>query len=274
MKFSHAIMIRLPDKVKFENKKVASHFDLPLAKKQLEDLTQSLKEAGIDVIELAPEHKSRVEGLFPDDAAVVIHGTALITRPKKTGARLDELAVALKELTWNVIRCEDKINGKGVVLEGSDVLYTGREIFVGIRKDGTNIEGSIAIARSYPDIPVIPITLPSKLPLKHYICMVKDDVFSVIRSKDSEVVLERITREATYRYKVLFVEKEESVNCLNVNDHLIFRCDVHESKFGAVKPPVELWGVKGDELAKMSGGMLSRYCLLIKKINTKKGILS
>jgi hypothetical protein len=34
-------------------------------------------------------------------------------------------------------------NGKNVVLEGSDVLYTGKEIFVGLRKNGTNTEGGL-----------------------------------------------------------------------------------------------------------------------------------
>lgn len=35
-------------------------------------------------------------------------------------------------------------------------------------------------------------------------------------------------REAAHRYKVLTLEKEEAVNCISVNNHLIFRTDVGE----------------------------------------------
>lgn len=35
------------------------------------------------------------------------------------------------------------LHGKQVYLEGSDVLFTGKEIFVGIRKNGTNTEGAL-----------------------------------------------------------------------------------------------------------------------------------
>lgn len=49
----------------------------------------------------------------------------------------------LKELTWDVQEAPKQEHGRPVVLEGSDVLFTGREIFVGIRKNGTNTEGAL-----------------------------------------------------------------------------------------------------------------------------------
>uniref|UniRef100_A0A0N4Z9T6 Dimethylargininase n=1 Tax=Parastrongyloides trichosuri TaxID=131310 RepID=A0A0N4Z9T6_PARTI len=272
MKFTHAIMIRLPEKVKYDDKKIGSKVDLMLAKKQLEALTEILKEAGINVIELAPEKKAHCITLFPDDAAIVIHGTALITRPKKQGARFDEIAQILKELTWDVVRCEEKENGHSIILEGSDVLFTGKEIFVGIRKDGTNMEGATIVAKTFPDIPVMPIYLPNKLPLKHYFCMAKEGVLSYFKCKDSDIILERLNREATYRYQILPLDQDTSSNCLNVNDHLIFRCDVNETKFNALKPPTELWGIEASELIKI-GGSITKFCLMINKINSKKGIL-
>uniref|UniRef100_A0A0N5BS07 Dimethylargininase n=1 Tax=Strongyloides papillosus TaxID=174720 RepID=A0A0N5BS07_STREA len=272
MKFSHAVMIRLPEKIKYDNKKMISKVNLTLAKQQLETLTEILKEAGINVIELAPEKKGNCMSLFPDDAAIVIHGTALLTRPKKQGARFEEIASILKELTWNVVKCDEKENGHYVILEGSDVLFTGKEIFVGIRKDGTNMEGATIVAKTFPDIPVMPIYLPSKLPLKHYFCMVKDGVLSYFKCKDSDIILERLNREATYRYQILSLDQDTSSNCLNVNDHLIFRGDVNETKFNVLKLPIELWGIDVSELIKI-GGSLTRFCLMINKINSKKGIL-
>ncbi|CEF64312.1 Amidinotransferase family-containing protein [Strongyloides ratti] len=265
-------MIRLPEKIKYDDKKVGSKVDLALAKQQLETLTEILKEAGINVIELAPEKKGHYLSLFPDDAAIVIHGTALLTRPKKQEGRFDEIAQILKELTWNVVRCEEKENGHSIILEGSDVLFTGKEIFVGIRKDGTNMEGASIVAKTFPDIPVMPIYLPNKLPLKHYFCMVKEGVLSYFKCKDSDIILERLNREATYKYQILSLDQDTSSNCLNVNDHLIYRGDINETKFNALKLPIELWGINVSELIKI-GGSLTRFCLLINKINSKKGIL-
>lgn len=44
-----------------------------------------------------------------------------------------------------MVEAPSQINGKAVVLEGSDVFFTGREIFVGIRKGATNMEGALVI---------------------------------------------------------------------------------------------------------------------------------
>lgn len=49
----------------------------------------------------------------------------------------------LEELSWQVIEAPANDHGKPVVLEGSDVLFTGKEIFVGTRKNGTNMEGAM-----------------------------------------------------------------------------------------------------------------------------------
>lgn len=35
-------------------------------------------------------------------------------------------------------------------------------------------------------------------------------------------------REASYRYKILTLENEAAVNCISVNNHLIFRTDLGE----------------------------------------------
>jgi hypothetical protein len=58
------------------------------------------------------------------------------------------MAQLLRGLTWDVQMTPKQEHGKPVVLEGSDVLFTGREIFVGIRKNGTNTEG--ALVRCHP----------------------------------------------------------------------------------------------------------------------------
>lgn len=44
MRYTHAIITRLPQQIKFESKKTAGKVDLEQAKKQQEDLTETLRE--------------------------------------------------------------------------------------------------------------------------------------------------------------------------------------------------------------------------------------
>ncbi|VDK55481.1 unnamed protein product [Anisakis simplex] len=169
----------------------------------------------------------------------------------------------LEELSWQVVEAPANEHGKPVVLEGSDVLFTGKEIFVGLRKNGTNMEGAI--------VTVIPIPLPGSKPLKHYMSVVSNDVLAVGNSKEAKIVLQRIEREATFRYKRLTVEYDEAVSCINVNDHIIYRDDTPDTKYQILREPLQVWGVTVNELIKL-GDPLNRFCLLIKKIKGVKSI--
>ena len=50
------------------------------ARREHEELVEALRRIGLDVIEL-PSDEKHPDGLFVDDIAVVIHGTALICNP-------------------------------------------------------------------------------------------------------------------------------------------------------------------------------------------------
>jgi N-dimethylarginine dimethylaminohydrolase len=136
---------------------------------------------------LPPEETSPEPcSLFSDDAAIVINGTALLTRPKKiTASRLPEIKSVLKDLTWNIEETPEQEHGKAVILEGSDVLFTGKEIFVGIRKNGTNIEGALVVSRIFADLPVIPIQINAKMPLKYYVSVAADGVLTTTAEKEA-----------------------------------------------------------------------------------------
>lgn len=58
-----------------------------------------------------------------------------------------QISSLLNNLAWQVVEAPATAHGKEVVLEGSDVLFTGKEIFVGIRKNGTNMEGALVGCR-------------------------------------------------------------------------------------------------------------------------------
>lgn len=75
-KFTHAIVCRLADSFAGS----VGGFNLSLAKEQHAAYVSSLRRLGLDVIELPPD-EALPDCLFVEDTAVVVNGTALITRP-------------------------------------------------------------------------------------------------------------------------------------------------------------------------------------------------
>jgi dimethylargininase len=143
-----------------------------------------------------------------------------------------QMAELLRSLAWDVHEAPKQEHGKTVLLEGSDVLYTGREIFVGIRKNRTNVEGALVVARTFPDLSVISIPIGGQHPLKHHVALAGNDVLAVGKSREAQSILHRLERDAIFRYKTLTVENEEAVCCMNVNDHVVFRHDLNEGVSG------------------------------------------
>uniref|UniRef100_A0A1I7RWK3 Dimethylargininase n=1 Tax=Bursaphelenchus xylophilus TaxID=6326 RepID=A0A1I7RWK3_BURXY len=259
--------------LKFENKKAAGKVDLEKARKQIEDLNETLREAGIEVLELEPEENTPLHNLYLDDTAVIINGIALICRPKKKHSRTAEVQSYLRDIVWQIVETPEKEGKQEVFLEGSDVVFTGKEIFVGIRKHGTNMEGGVVVARTWPDLPVIPIQLAKDSPpLKHFVAVAASGVLSMGKSKEATAVRQRIERESTFRYKVLSIDADEHINCINANHHLIFRNEnADNSKYRLLQAPTELWGLAVDELVKL-GAPFSRFCLLARRISSLKQI--
>lgn len=61
-------------------------------------------------------------------------------------------AVLKKELHQTVV----EPTSSKALLSGSDVLFTGREFFVGISQS-TNTEGAVAVAATWPEYPCTPV---------------------------------------------------------------------------------------------------------------------
>lgn len=62
-------------------------------------------------------------------------------------------SVLKKELNQTIV---DPRWSSSALLSGSDVLFTGREFFVGL-SDHTNMEGALAVASTWPEYPCTPI---------------------------------------------------------------------------------------------------------------------
>ena len=174
-KFTHAVVSRVPDV--FGKPQVgvvrllsgrfylmyflfqgACHIDLQLAREQHIALVAAVRGLGVDVLELPPDENS-VESVFTQDLAVVVNGIALMCRPgPHRQAEVDGLkSVLRKELNQTIV----EPTSSKALLSGSDVLFTGREFFVGLSQF-TNTEGAVAVAATWPEYPCTPVKV-SKL---------------------------------------------------------------------------------------------------------------
>ncbi len=84
----------------------------------------------------------------------------------------------------NIIEITDPI----ATIDASDVLFTGREFFVGLSKR-TNILGAKALASAFPDIPVSSIKLKRGFHLKAYVCVAGPDLLAFGSSDIAKEVL-------------------------------------------------------------------------------------
>lgn len=74
-------------------------------------------------------------------------------------------------------------------LDGGDVLFTGREFFVGLSQR-TNEAGARAVAAAFPEYPVTPIKIPKKtLHLKSCMSMAGPDILCISASPSAQEML-------------------------------------------------------------------------------------
>ena len=110
---------------------------------------RALRELNLDVIELPPDSESP-ESVFIEDTCIIHNGIALMakTAPHRAKEIENIRAVLKKELGLAMVEIADP-NAK---LDGGDVLFTGREFFVGIGKY-TNESGAKAVAATFAEFP-------------------------------------------------------------------------------------------------------------------------
>uniref|UniRef100_A0A5S6R2T4 Dimethylargininase n=1 Tax=Trichuris muris TaxID=70415 RepID=A0A5S6R2T4_TRIMR len=261
-RFTHAIVTRAPGRLLSGGKPL--NVDLPLFTKQQEELCEKLREAGVDVIELAPEDSEELRSLFVDDLAVVCNGSALISLDQP-GQRANEVMALLLELGFRVKTLPANDNA---TFCGSDVLFTGKEFFVGI-SERTNTAGAKQIARSFPEYPVTAIKLNASKPLKYYVAVAAPEFIVCGASSEAENIVKKIKTEATFHYRMICFNKDASVSCMNVNGVTFTGCAASDVENLNAVPDCTLQTVEVGEMTK-NGALLTQYCLLLKKIKHMK----
>lgn len=215
--------------------------DITEAQRQHAALVTAVRSLGLDVLELPPD-ESNAASVFTQDLAVVLNGIALMCRPSacpgdgKSANRVRQIevdtmrSVLKKELNQTIV---DPRWSSSALLSGSDVLFTGREFFVGL-SDHTNMEGALAVASTWPEYPCTPIKIDGAYNLKYFLNMAGPDVLCVGSSGAAQVVLKRIEREASHRYQTLTLPEEGPSGCLFINGTLLHRTKEETPKCEAV----------------------------------------
>lgn len=198
--------------------------DYEVANEEMNNLIATLRMLNVDVIELCPDEHLKYESIFIGDTAVTVNGLFLLCRPK---GRLEEIKDVKQFIRMELNLPIIEIHDEEALLNGGDVLWTGREIFVGLSNE-TNEAGARAVAAAFPEYSVTPVRVPSKdnLRLKSYITMAGPDIICVNRSQEAQSMLRRMEREASFNYKLITVDDDAGSNVLYLNGTLIHRNDL------------------------------------------------
>ncbi|XP_069837651.1 N(G),N(G)-dimethylarginine dimethylaminohydrolase 1 isoform X4 [Dendropsophus ebraccatus] len=151
---------------------------------------------------------------FVEDMAIACEGTALITRPGAQSRRKEVEAVkkALQDLQMNVVEMTDE----NATLDGGDVLFTGREFFVGLSKR-TNQRGAEILADTFKDYAVSTVPVCDYLHLKSFCSMAGPNLIVIGSSEAAQKALKTMQQMSDHRYDKLTVPDDEAANCVYLN---------------------------------------------------------
>uniref|UniRef100_A0A1I8QDU8 Uncharacterized protein n=1 Tax=Stomoxys calcitrans TaxID=35570 RepID=A0A1I8QDU8_STOCA len=249
-----------------------TEFDLALAKEQHKQFCSLLRELGLDVIELPPDDELP-DSVFVESSAVICNGVALIGKSDDPMRQKEANSMAItlkKELDIPV----EVIENPSAQLHGGDVLFTGREFFVGIHNGYTNEDGARAVAMSFPEYPVTPIKVGGTKPLKYYVSMAGPDVLCVSTSEICQEIVKRMEREASFKYQKITLPEEHASNMLYINGTLVHRSpqEILEShKIIKEKIDIPTRNINISEFSQFSSGLTSA-CILLRRWKSIRSI--
>ncbi|KAK4309802.1 hypothetical protein Pmani_018563 [Petrolisthes manimaculis] len=272
-RYTHAIVCRIPESYKTNAVGISAPVDLAMARKQHETYVATLREIGLDVIEL-PADENHPDCVFVEDVAVVCNGSALLTRPGHHSRKKEVeymRSILQNELELPLIEISDE----RATLDGGDVLFTGKEFFVGL-SGRTNQAGACALASAFPEFPCTPIKIENSLHLKSLLTMAGPDVICVGSSSEAKDILKRIEREATFRYQTLTVPDNIAANVVFANGYLLHRsADEYPDSAKVFEEKLSHWTLKplcSSEMEKANGA-LTCQSILIRKTRHLKNIM-
>ncbi|XP_018417356.1 PREDICTED: N(G),N(G)-dimethylarginine dimethylaminohydrolase 1 isoform X1 [Nanorana parkeri] len=215
-KCTHAIVRCIPNSLSQQALRStdSGEVDTAKARRQHELYTRVLKDKlGLQVIELEADD-SMPDAPFVEDTAVVLNETALVTRPGAVSRRKEVEAVkkALQDLQLNVVEMTDE----NATLDGGDVLFTGREFFVGLSKR-TNQRGAEILADTFKDYAVSTVPVYDNLHLKSFCSMAGPNLIVIGSSEPAQKALKTMQQMSDHRYDKMTVPDDAAANCIYLN---------------------------------------------------------
>ncbi|MBN3297007.1 N(G),N(G)-dimethylarginine dimethylaminohydrolase 2 [Amia ocellicauda] len=243
--------------------------DLSKAQRQYGVLAGALRQKlGLQLIEIPPDPQLPQSWRI-EDMAVIQGDTALLTRPSAAHrhGEAEALRQVLSELKMRLVEVTDE----GATLDGSDVLFTGREFFIGI-SSRTNHKGAEVVADTFRDFAVSTVPVSGDRPLKSFCSMGGPDTIVVGGSEGAKRALKTMGQLTDHHYDILSVPDDAAANCLYVRggskvDYLLHRtADEYPESAAAFQKLTDytLLPTACSEAAKLGGG-LSSFCLLINR---------
>ncbi|XP_059693733.1 N(G),N(G)-dimethylarginine dimethylaminohydrolase 2-like [Haemorhous mexicanus] len=221
---------------------------------------------GLQLLELPPA-RGGLRGALLEELLVLQGGTALLTRPgPPRHEELGGLREVLEQLQLRVLSVSDE----GAALDGGDVLFTGREFFVGISR-WTNLRGAEAVADAFRDFTVSTVPVGGGGRLKGFCSMAAPQTLAHGSSDPALRAVKAMEQLSDHPCWRLPLPDDAAGNCLFVRPGglpgglLLHRGpdEFPRSQRAFQKVPgVQLVPLDLSEVAKV-GGALSSCCVLL-----------
>merc|ERR1712080_4049 len=218
--FSCAIVCELPNSYSTAALGLTSPVDMVKARQQWSQYVKSLESLGVQVTVL-PADEAFPDCVFVEDTAVIVQGHALLTQPGDPSRR-DEI-VNMRPVLEKQGLVVMQVTDPQVKLDGGDVIFTGKEILVGL-SSRTNQEGVDAVAEAFPGFPVTGIPVSGPLHLKTLVTMCGPETLCASsQSGHSTAILRRIQQLGKYQYESLIVPDDMASNVIYMNGALLHK---------------------------------------------------
>uniref|UniRef100_A0A8D0GY04 DDAH family member 2, ADMA-independent n=2 Tax=Sphenodon punctatus TaxID=8508 RepID=A0A8D0GY04_SPHPU len=215
-KYTHAIVRQVPSSfggAAGEGDSPSESVDLAKAHRQYGVYVGILRQKlGLQVIELPADEDLPCSALV-GDVAVIQGDTGLLTRPWAPARRneISSIKKVLEELKLRVVEVTDE----GATLDGSDVLFTGREFFVGISK-WTNHRGAEMVADTFRDFAVSTVPVSGDSHLRSFCSMAGPDTVIIGSSDVAKKAMKTMEQLTDHHYDTLTVPDDPAANCVYV----------------------------------------------------------
>lgn len=225
--------------------------DYALAVKQHDQMIDALKKLNIEVTILEAD-ESTPDCVFTEDTAVAIDNTVLITNPGAASRKAEVIPVKkhFQETAPNMHLVEML---EPACMDGGDVMFTGREIFVGL-SSRTNKAGYECLRDAFPKYPTHAVEIENDtLHLKSMMTMVDEDIILCGKSSDACKAIDIVMQKSQFMYSVVRTPDDSGANVVVLNGTIFCRSDLPDSLKVLEKLSIPKIALAAGELSKVDG---------------------